>query len=88
MPALSLVSSDLSKTRKKCLLTQIQKHVISTVVLEYPCLRFSPICNREKQPGQCFPGTNYTKFSEAFGDLIPIDFLGCLKLFVNVGLSI
>lgn len=39
-------------------------------------------------PGQCFPGTNYAKFTEASGDLIPIDFLGCLKFFVNVGLSV
>lgn len=52
--------------------------MIFTVVLKYPCLHFSPVCSRGKAPGQCFPGTNYAKFKEASGDLIPIDFLGCL----------
>lgn len=87
IPAPALISSDPSKTRKKCLLTQIQERTISAVA-ECSCLCFSPVCSTGKQPGQCFPGTNYTKFSEASGDLIPTDFTGCLNLFVSVGLSI
>lgn len=82
-PAESCPSSDPSRTRRK-LLPKMQKHTVSAVVLEYPCFCFSPVCSMGKQPGQCFLGSNYTEFSEASGDLIPIDFTGCLNLFVNV----